>query len=258
VGGEAVRLAVTSLGEGPPVLFLHGLFGQGRNFAAIARPLAARARVLLVDLRNHGNSPHAEGMTYRDMARDVAETLDAERIGAAAVIGHSMGGKVAMTLALTEPARVSRLLVSDIAPRRYTGTLARYADAMRALPLAPGLTRAAADAALARDVPDAGVRAFLLHSLRFDTAPPSWRVGLAQISAGMGDILDFPAVAQPYDGPALFVSGDRSDYVTPDDRPAIRALFPRARFASVKGAGHWVHADQPEAFRAIVDAFLPR
>lgn len=253
-----MRLALTALGEGPPVVFLHGLFGQGRNFAAIARPLAARARVLLLDLRNHGSSPHAPGMTYREMARDVAETLDAEGIAAAAVIGHSMGGKVAMTLALTEPARVSRLLVSDIAPRRYAGTLARYAEAMRALPLAPGLTRAAADQALAPAVPDPGVRAFLLHSLRFDTAPPSWRVGLEQISAGMADILDFPDIATPYEGPALFVSGERSDYVTPDDRPRIRALFPRARFASVKGAGHWVHADQPEAFRAIVDAFLPR
>lgn len=253
-----MRLAVTSLGEGAPVVFLHGLFGQGRNFAAIARPLAARARVLLLDLRNHGTSPHADGMDYRDMAHDVAETLDAEGVGAAAVIGHSMGGKVAMTLALTEPARVSRLLVSDIAPRPYTGTLARYAEAMRALPLSPGLTRAAADAALATAVPDAGVRAFLLHSLRFDTAPPSWRVGLQQISAGMPDILAFPDVTAPYDGPALFVSGDRSDYITPEDRPRIRALFPRARFASVKSAGHWVHADQPEAFRAIVDAFLPR
>lgn len=253
-----MRLALTALGEGPPVLFLHGLFGQGRNFAAIARPFAARARALLLDLRNHGNSPHADGMTYREMARDVTETLDAGGIGAAAVIGHSMGGKVAMTLALTEPARVSRLLVSDIAPRPYTGTLARYAEAMRALPLPPGLTRAAADAALARDVPDPGVRAFLLHSLRFDTSPPSWRVGLAQISAGMTDILDSPGIGAPYYGPALFVSGDRSDYVTPEDRPRIRALFPRARFASVKGAGHWVHADQPEAFRAILDAFLPR
>jgi pimeloyl-ACP methyl ester carboxylesterase len=190
------------------------------------------------------------------MARDVAETLEAEGVGSAALIGHSMGGKVAMTLALTEPARVSRLLVSDIAPRAYTGTLARYAEAMRAVPLAPGLTRAAADAALAPAVPDAAVRAFLLHSLRFDTNPPSWRVGLAEISAGMPDILDFPDIATAYDGPALFVSGDRSDYVTPADRPRIRALFPRARFASVKGAGHWVHADQPEAFRAIVEAFL--
>jgi pimeloyl-ACP methyl ester carboxylesterase len=251
-----MRLAVTSLGEGPPVVFLHGLFGQGRNFAAIARPLAARARVLLLDLRNHGSSRHAEGMSYPDMARDVSETLDAEGIASAAVIGHSMGGKVAMTLALTEPARVCRLLVSDIAPRPYTGTLARYAEAMRALPLAPGLTRAAADAALAPAVPDPGIRAFLLHSLRFDTNPPCWRVGLAEINAGMPDILAFPDAGTPYGGPALFVSGERSDYITPADRPRIRALFPRARFASVKGAGHWVHADQPEAFRAIVQAFV--
>ena len=253
-----MRLAVTTMGEGPPVVFLHGLFGQGRNFAAIARPLAARVRVLLVDLRNHGGSPHAPGMRYGEMARDVAETLDAEGIADAAVIGHSMGGKVAMTLALAEPARVSRLLVSDIAPRPYAGTLARYAAAMRALPLGPGLTRAAADSALAAAVPEAGVRGFLLHSLRFDIAPPSWRVGLDEIIAGMADILDFTDAATPYDGPALFVTGERSDYVTPEDRPRIRALFPRARFATVKGAGHWVHADQPEAFRAILEAFLPR
>jgi esterase len=253
-----MRLALTALGEGPPVLFLHGLFGQGRNFATIARPLAARARVLLPDLRNHGASPHARGMAYRDMAADLAETLDAEGIGNAAVIGHSMGGKVAMVLALQDPTRVSRLLVSDIAPRAYAGTLARHAEAMRALPLSPGLTRAAADAALAGAVPDAGVRTFLLHSLRFDTTPPSWRVGLDAIIAGMADILAFPDATAPCDVPALFVSGERSDYITLEDRPRIRALFPRARFATVKGAGHWVHADQPEAFRAIVEAFLPR
>ncbi|MCS6932294.1 MAG: alpha/beta fold hydrolase [Acetobacteraceae bacterium] len=251
-----MRLACTTMGEGPPVVFLHGLFGQGRNFAAIARPLAARARVLLPDLRNHGSSSHAPGMAYPDMAADVAETMEAEGVAEAAVIGHSMGGKVAMALALAQPARVSRLLISDIAPRPYAGTLARYAEAMRALPLAPGLTRAAADAALAPAVPDPAVRAFLLHSLRFDTEPPSWRVGLEQIGAGMADILGFPDFATRYEGPALFVSGERSDYITPADRPLIRALFPRARFATVKGAGHWVHADQPEAFRAVVEAFL--
>lgn len=251
-----MRLAGTSMGEGPPVVFLHGLFGRGRNFAALARPLSTRWRVLLLDLRNHGDSPHAPSMGYPEMAADVAETLSAAGIERAAVIGHSMGGKVAMALALSAPERVERLLVCDIAPRRYAGTLARYAEAMAAIPLRPGLTRAAADAALAPAVPDPAVRAFLLHALRFDRDPPCWRVGLAEIRAGMPQILDFPPFTTPYEGPALFVAGERSDYITDEDRPRIRTLFPRARFATVKGAGHWVHADRPEAFLAIVQTFL--
>ncbi|MBY0335180.1 MAG: alpha/beta fold hydrolase [Acetobacteraceae bacterium] len=250
-----MRLVVTEMGEGPPVLLLHGLFGQGRNWATIQKRLAARHRVLAPDLRNHGTSPQAAGMTYAAMAEDVAETMQSRGLAGAAVIGHSMGGKVAMALALRRPGLVSRLLVADMAPRRYAPALRPYVAAMRALPLTPGLTRKEADAALAPAVPEAGIRAFLLQNLDVQGEAPRWTLGLAGIAAGMPDIEDFAETGR-YEGPTLFLSGGRSPYVTDADRPAILALFPRARFARIEAAGHWVHAEQPDAFTALAMEFL--
>jgi pimeloyl-ACP methyl ester carboxylesterase len=166
-----------------------------------------------------------------------------------------MGGKVAMATALSEPAAVTRLLVADIAPVANPPHFAPIVAAMRGLALTPGLTRAAADAALAGAVPEAGMRAFLLQNLRFDHAP-HWRPGLAEIAAGLADVLDWPAFGARYDGPTLFLAGARSDYIRPEHRPAIRALFPQARVATLKDAGHWLHADNPEGFLAVVGAFL--
>lgn len=249
-------LNATEIGAGNPVILLHGLFGAGRNFGALARALSATHRVISLDLRNHGDSPHAPGMTYPELAADVVETLAARGAVPAALIGHSMGGKVAMRVALDHPDQVSRLLVSDIAPVAYVGTFARYADAMRGIGLSAELTRAMADATLAAAVPEAGVRAFLLQNLRLGT-PPAWRIGLAEITAGLADILDWPPSEEcDFAGPSLFVAGALSDYIKPEYRPVIRRLFPAARFVSVKGAGHWVHADNPAGFLAVAQAFL--
>lgn len=252
-----MRLHVVEAGAGPVVVILHGLFGAARNFATIQRRLAARYRVLALDLRNHGESPHAPSMDYRTLAADVEETLAAEGARPAAVVGHSMGGKVAMRLALAAPDAVSRLVVCDIAPVAYpTHGHRRYIAAMRALPLVPDLTRAAADAALTDAVPSASLRQFLLHSLRFGAAP-SWRLGLAEIAEGMPDIESWEAPpGAAYTGPTLFLTGGRSDYVLPEHRPAIRALFPHSRFTTLKQAGHWLHADDPEGFLAALAAFL--
>ncbi len=243
-------------GAGLPVALLHGLFGAAGNFAAIQRRLAAERRVIAFDLRNHGASPHDPAMSYAAMAEDVMDSLAALGIRSGALVGHSMGGKVAMRAALLRPERVSRLLVADIAPVRYDPAFRGIADAMLALPLAPGLTRAAADAALAPAVPDPAVRGFLLQNLRLGSAP-AWRIGLREIAAGLPDVegWDAPPGAQ-YAGPALVLRGERSDYVRPEHRPAIRALFPTAHFMTLKGAGHWLHADAPDAFVEIVQAFL--
>ena len=248
-------LHTTELGAGPPIALLHGLFGAGRNFGAVARALAESHRVLMLDLRNHGDSPHAAGMEYGALAADVIETLAARDALPAAVIGHSMGGKVAMRAALDRPEMISRLLVADIAPVAYGGTFARYAAAMRAVKLGPELTRAAASDAMEEAVPDPTVRAFLLQNLRLGTAP-AWRIGLDEISAGMADILAWHSPAgEQFTGPTLFVAGARSDYIQPAHRPIIRALFPAARFVTLKNAGHWLHADNPAGFRAIAEAF---
>jgi esterase len=243
-------------GQGAPVVLLHGLFGSARSLGVVQRALAPRYRTIAPDLRNHGASPHAGEMTYKAMAADVLETL--QHLGAlpAALIGHSMGGKTAMLLALTRPGSVTRLLVADIAPVPYVHDNDRIVRTLLALPLTPGLTRAAADAAWADAVPDAAMRAFLLQNLAFGEHP-RWRIGLPEIAAAIPALEGWDAPpALTYAGPTVFVSGERSDYVRRDDRPAIRAMFPGARFVTLKDAGHWLHADNPKGFVAVVETFL--
>ena len=246
-------------GQGAPVALLHGLYGQANNFGAVQRRLAQGRRVIALDLRNHGTSPHTPAMSYTDMASDVLETLEAIAALPCALAGHSMGGKVAMRAALDAPAAVSRLLIADIAPVAYdhAGFHGRYVAAMRAVPLRPGLPRAEADAALAEAVPDRATRGFLLQNLRFG-GTPSWRLNLEAIGTALEGLAGWPEPEDgPYPGPALFLAGGRSDYVRPEYREAIQALFPAARVMTLKDSGHWVHADDPEGFLAAVEAFIP-
>jgi pimeloyl-ACP methyl ester carboxylesterase len=243
-------------GDGPPVVLLHGLFGAAKNLGAIARALSTQARVLSMDLRNHGDSPHAAGMNYADMAADVAATMAARNVGKARVIGHSMGGKAAMALALSRPELVERLAVLDIAPVTYDHDYSDYVAAMRAIPLDAGLSRHAAEAALAGAVPEAPMRAFLLNNLILGAAP-RWRVALEEISAAMPDLFAWPDMAwRPYPGPALFLRGGASDYVPEAATPEIMRLFPGAAVQTIIGAGHWLHAEQPAAVIAAISEFL--
>lgn len=243
-------------GAGPPVVLLHGLFGAARNFGAVQKRLAARWRVLALDLRNHGSSPHAAGMDYGAQAADMLETLRRRDAIPAALVGHSMGGKVAMRLALEAPAAVSRLAIGDIAPVAYSSGFRAYVRAMAELDLSPGLGRAAADAALRPAVPDPAVRGFLLQNLRLGERP-QWRIGLSEIAAGLPGIEGWAAPpGARYAGPALFLGGERSGYVRPEHRRGIRDLFPAARFVTLKDAGHWLHADKPAEFAAVLTAFL--
>lgn len=248
-------LRSTILGDGPPVVLLHGLFGQARNFASVQRQLAETFQVVALDLRNHGGSPHAAAMDYRSMAGDVLETVAALGLPPCPIIGHSMGGKTAMALALLAPARVARLIVVDVAPVRYPPHFDDIIAVLRGLKLTPCLTRAGADAALAAVEPHAGTRGFLLSNLQLG-ATPSWRIGLEEIAAAMPAISDWPFDGETYPGPVLFVLGARSRYVRPEHRPLIAAHFPRARYVSLKNAGHWVHADDPVGFLAVLRAAL--
>lgn len=237
----------------PPILIAHGLFGSARNWGVIAKRLSDTRRVLCVDMRNHGDSPWQDGHSYPDLATDLAEVIGAHG-GVADVVGHSMGGKAAMVLALTHPGLVRRLIVADIAPVPYSHTQQHLIDAMRKLDLARIETRRDADEQLAQHVPEDGVRAFLLQSL--DVKGRTWRLNLDVLERDMDLILSFPDVAGPFDGPTLFLSGAQSDYVGRDDRPRIKALFPQAKFAKIPGAGHWLHADKPREFEATLRAFL--
>ena len=242
--------------RGPPLVLLHGLFGSARNFGLVQREFASRRRTIALDLRNHGASPHDANMRYADMAADVMQTLDRLSALPAILLGHSMGGKVAMQAALTHAESVARLIVADIAPITYPPHYRDIANAMMALPLLPSMTRAEADAALTQSVPDAVMRAFLLQNLQLGAAP-AWRIGLGEIVAAFAEIAgwDAPADAR-YMGPTLFVAGATSNYVKPEHRPIIRSQFPSARFVTLKNAGHWLHADNPSGFIAVVEAFL--
>jgi esterase len=242
-------------GNGTPVVLLHGLFGAARNFGAIQRALAPHFRIVALDMRNHGDSPHAPDMRYPTLAADVHETLQSLGIESAAVVGHSMGGKAAMAMALRWPEMAGRLLVADIAPVIYQHGNNAIADAMAAIPLTASLSRPEADAALAAAVPGADIRAFLLQNLRFG-AQPHWRIGLAEIAAAIPDLEGWIELPGSYAKPALFVTGGNSDYVLREHRPVIRSRFPMARFVAVKNAGHWVHADNPAGFLSVLEAFL--
>jgi pimeloyl-ACP methyl ester carboxylesterase len=252
-----MRLQVLEAGQGPTLVLLHGLFGSARNWGAVQKALAADYRVVALDLRNHGASPHAWGMSYAAQAADVAETLTALGIESAIVLGHSMGGKAAMMLALTRSALVSRLIIADIAPRPYPPALRAVVAAMQAVPLHTGLTRAEADQALRAAVPEAPIRSFLLQNLRLETAPPSWRIGLAEIAAAMPEIEDFtPPSGVRFDGPTLAMAGALSPYIRAEDHAAFLALFPRIGFVSIPRTGHWLHAENPEGFLAALKNFL--
>lgn len=251
-----MKLNLIETGAGAPVVMLHGLMGSAQNWGGIAKRLGLRHRVLAMDARNHGASGHAAGMEYTAMAADVAETLAAAGIGEAAVLGHSMGGKTAMMLALSRPELVSRLVVADIAPVRYAAPSRAYVEAMIRMALPTGMTRRDAMAALAEAVPEEPIRAFLVQNLVFGDGAPRWRIGLPAIAAGMDAIEDFaPPPGALYPGPVMCIRGSRSGYIQPAHMAAISGYFPAVRHAEL-AAGHWVHADDPHGFLALIEPFL--
>ncbi len=254
----SLELAHTDYGEtGSPVVILHGLLGSARNWASIAKRMADDHRVFALDLRNHGNSPWSNVMSYEAMADDLREFIARQDVGPVAVVGHSMGGKVAMRLALAHPELVARLAPVDIAPVRYDHSFEEYIAAMRGVDLARAERRAEVERALAASVPDVGVRNFLLQNLVRNEQGLVWRVNLDALSARMDEILSFPAAGTSrYEGPTLFIIGERSHYVRAEHRREITRLFPNAQIATIAGAGHWVHAEQPQAFFAHLRAFL--
>lgn len=266
----SARLNTLSTGtDGPRVAFLHGLFGQGRNWMQVAKAVSGHdgtdARCLLVDLPDHGRSAWSQEFSFTAYAAAVASTLQDAAPGERwTVVGHSLGGKVAMVLALEHPDLVERLVVVDIAPKDY-GDLDRftgYIAQMQALPLDDLTTRADAEARFHES--DPGVKAFLLQNLRRDGDTWRWQANLDLVAAdaarGSGSaIADWPfAVGDvaPYDGPVLWIAGGESRYVRPEDATVMRAFFPRVRQLTVKGAAHWVHTDAPgivvEALRRVV------
>ena len=239
----------------PALLIVHGLFGSARNWGVIARHLASTRDVISVDMRNHGNSPRASSQSYPDMAADLAEVINAH--GAPMdVLGHSMGGKAAMQLALTHPDLVRKLIVADIAPVAYSHDQSGHIHAMRGLDLRNLTSRSEADRRLQSSISDPSLRAFFLQSLDLKTQPPVWRLNLDVLEAEMQNIVGWPDTKGTFDHPTLFLSGALSQYVRAEHRPMIKALFPKARFAKLPNAGHWLHAESPRAFEETAEVFL--
>jgi len=233
---------------GTPLLIAHGLFGSARNWNVIAKRLSEARPVVTVDMRNHGASPWYDTQSYADMAGDLAKVID----GQWDVLGHSMGGKAAMVLALLHPEKVRKLIVADIAPVAYSHTQAGPIEAMRGVDLSLVSSRADAQEQLVGL--EAGVDTFLLQSL--DLKEKKWKLNLDILDAEMSEIVGFPEVSGQFDGPALFLSGAKSTYVLPEYRPRIKELFLAAKFAKIPDAGHWLHAEKPREFEAAVSAFL--
>ncbi len=250
--------------SGERVAFLHGLFGQGRNFTQAAKALQPELRSLLVDLPNHGHSRWTDTVDYVDVADRVAAFLRERWVdaGRTHLVGHSMGGKVAMVLALRHPDLVDRLVVVDIAPDRSEGAdeFVHLLDSLASLDLATLVRRGDADEQLRARIDNDTVRGFLLQNLRSIPAEEGggfrWQANLDLLRRDLEVIGGFPEVDATFDRPVLWLAGERSLYVGPQHAEHMRRLFPRTRLVTVKGAGHWVHSERPDAFVSALRTFL--
>jgi esterase len=254
---ETVDLAYEELGKDNPVtlIILHGFFASSRNWRKIAERLSASFHVYVLDMRNHGLSPHHVLMDYPSMSADVLRFMDAQALSTAHIMGHSMGGKIAMWLALNHPERTNKLLVVDIAPKSYTHSFDNTIRALIELPLDAIHNRKQAEEMLAERIPELDYRQFLLQNLILDNKSYKWRVDLDVFFQMAPNIAAFPATnhLMANQGHTLFIAGADSAYVTQDD---TSTLFPNAIFKTIAKAGHWLHVQQPEVFTEVVENFL--
>ncbi len=245
-------------GENEPLLILHGLFGSARNWHGVAKQLAERYIVYTLDLRNHGGSPHADKMDYISMAADVSAFMESEGLTSATVLGHSMGGKVAMELALSDARRVSELVVVDIAPETYQHNFDDVLLGLYHIPIDSISSRKEADTYLAEKIKDLSLRQFLLQNLVTNTEGGyQWRVNLASIKSGMLDIMGFSQQAnRVYSGRTLFLKGGKSTYLVPRYQKTIDGMFPNMTFETIAQSGHWPHIESPQEFMMRLNGFL--
>lgn len=251
-----MELYSREFGSGDPVVILHGLFGFSDNWQTIAKGLAEHHLVVTPDLRNHGRSPHVEEHTYPLMAEDVKAFMEEHWMFSAAVVGHSMGGKVAMQLALSHPDTVEKLVVVDMEPGLAEDNHSAIFQALLGMDLSSMKTRQEAETYLSERIPDVGTRQFLLKNItREDDGSFTWKMNLPVLFKHYNDILA-PVTGEPFHKPTLFIRGSRSNYIRESELPHIRTLFPQAEIITIEGAGHWVHADQPAELLAVLKNFL--
>lgn len=241
-----------------PLIIAHGLFGSAKNFNSLGKKLAVGRRVLLVDMRNHGDSPWDDDVSYMAMASDLAEIIKKRCDNKGLVLGHSMGGKATMALALTRPELLAGCIIADIAPVAYAHTHQPYIQAMRAMDLSGIERRSQADPMLADVIPEAPLRAFILQNLVIEEKKARWRLNLVALDEGMADLIGWDSALDkmPYSGPSFFLHGGASEYMTPLLVPRVREVFPRAEIDNIPGAGHWLHAEKPAEFLEKITRWL--
>lgn len=237
----------------PGVVIVHGLYGSARNWGMIAKRLSDTRHVVAVDMRNHGASPWYETHSYADQANDLAGVIEGLE-GPYDVVGHSMGGKAAMVLALTRPELVNRLIVVDIAPVPYENNQIQYIEAMQSVDLTTVSKRSDAGEQLLKVIDNPDLAPFFLQSL--DIRRKCWLLNLDTLAREMPEIIGFPDISGSYEGKVMFLTGGMSDYIRDEHRPRIKALFPRAQFVGIPDAGHWLHAEKPREFEAAVRHWL--
>ncbi len=249
-------LSFNVTGSGPPLVILHGLFGSGTNWRRIADNLKHHWQVFTPDLPNHGKSPWVTNMSYPAQAQAVAQFIQQHALDRPVLLGHSMGGKTAMTVALTTQIKLRALVVADIAPVSYQHSHGPLVRTLQQLDLTNLTSRQQADQALASDIPDRTLRQFLLQNLELRNNTLHWRLNLDVINTQIDSLSGFPEVVVPYDGPTLFVYGSRSDYIDATHASTIKSLFPQSQMHAIANAGHWLQAEQPEAFLSALEDFL--
>ena len=235
-----------------PLLIVHGLYGSARNWGVISKRLSDEREIFAIDQRNHGDSQWCETQSYFDMAGDLQEFL--EHFGSMAVLGHSMGGKAAMVLSILKPSLVEKLVIADIAPVSYFHDNTQYIRAMKNVQLDKLATRTDAIIQLAESVPEPELRSFFAQSI--DLKIKRWKLNLDVLESEMEKIISFPQLSGKFEKVSLFLSGALSNYLQITHRPTIKKLFPKAKFAKIPNAGHWLHAEKPREFEAAVRTFL--
>ncbi len=252
-----MKLFYREMGRGDPLIILHGLFGMSDNWMTLGRRFSREFRVFLLDLRNHGRSPHDAQFDYDSMVQDLLEFVDDHHLGQVHLLGHSMGGKTAMLFSLNYPGRVKSLIVVDIAPRAYHHSrFKQFLKLLLLMDLSKLHTRIESDRYLAAKIPQTPIRQFLLKNLRRNEQNRfEWKINLPALYQNVDRILAAIDSDETYQGPTLFLKGEQSEYIRPGDAQTINALFPQAKIVTVPGATHWVHADAPEFLYRMVVKF---
>lgn len=252
-----MKLHFRTLGQGEPLIIMHGVFGSSDNWQTLAKIFAEQFKVYLVDLRNHGNSPHSDDFSYELMVKDVIELMDDEKISSAHILGHSMGGKVAMHLSTKHSERVNKLIVVDIAPKYYAPHHKQIFEGFHSVDLKSLESRKEADDQMSKVIANMGVRLFILKNLNRDKDGNfSWKLNVDAIEKAIEEVGESIEEGVSFDGETLFISGGKSDYIKEEDHEMIRSYFPNAEIETVAGAGHWVHAEKPDELSALVTNFL--